>query len=184
MPITWSETKARMKDDKDRLLEATKEQGFGKPSFLFLHPSYQAVWLHRVAHFFFGRGQRVLARFFWHLNLLLTGADISPISDLGGGLVINCPLCVILVGKMGRNCTVFGHSGLGGGMGKKDVGAGPGLPVVGNEVVFSYSSSVIGPIHVGNRVLIGPKCFVLDDVPDDTVVESDPSVQKPRKPNI
>jgi serine O-acetyltransferase len=113
----------------------------------------------------------MLARLFWHLNLLLTGCDIAPLSNVGGGLVIHFPLAVALIGTVGSNCTIEGHGGIGGGTRRRhDAGAGPGLPVIGDDLLLSWGALVMGPIRVGNRVSIGHGAIVTTDLPDDTVV--------------
>lgn len=177
MSISWRETRVRLKQDRQRLLAYLEQEGTGRPLLLLLHNAYLAVWLHRLSHYLFERGLRLPARFFWHLNLLLTGADISPLSDLGGGLLLPRPLCVILVGKVGANCTIHGHGGLGGGRDTRDIGAGPGLPVVGDDVVFHVRALVLGPVRIGRGVCVGPGCLVTRDLEDGQAVE----LKAPRK---
>lgn len=160
-----------MREDRRRLREIAK----GDPrlgAFLLFSPSYQAVWLHRWSHYFFYRGNRLLARLLWHINLGLTGADISPISNVEGGFVLLYPLCVILVGKAGRNLTVYGQVGIGGGISSADIGAGPGLPVLGNDVTLEFGSLVLGPINVGDNVRLGARCVITTGIPEGSVVES------------
>jgi serine O-acetyltransferase len=85
---------------------------------------------------------------------------------------VQYPLCLVIVGKFGENCTVEGHGGIGGGRDIKDIGAGPGLPVIGNNVYLAIGSFVLGPIRVGDDVYVKPKCFITRDVPDGAEVES------------
>ena len=54
---------------------------------------------------------------------------------------------------------------------RADIGAGPGLPVIGDEVEVYPGSFVLGPIHIGDRVSIGPGCGVLKDVPAGSVLQ-------------
>lgn len=116
-------------------------------------------------------GRRMLARFFWQLNLIITGADISPISDLGGGLVIKMPEKVIIIGKVGKNCTFLGQAGLGGGRSTKDIGAGPGLPVLRDNVSIGFGATVLGPVYVGSNTFIGPRVQVYKDIPDRSAIK-------------
>lgn len=63
------------------------------------------------------------------------------------------------------------QSGCGGGSGLvTDIGAGPGLPVLGDGVVLEPGAMVMGPIRLGNRVIVGARCFVAKSLPDDAVV--------------
>jgi len=171
-PITRDRTRRRLAQDRDRLRDALSRRPEGGPLWLWLHPCYQAVWLHRWSHYHFARGNRLRARLLWHLNLLLTGADISPISDLGGGLLLLNPAGTIIVGKAGSNLTVHGRSGLGGGLGEDNIGAGPGLPVLGADVVIGFGACVLGPVLVGDRVVVEPGAIVHRNLPDDAVERS------------
>lgn len=172
--ITWKETRRRLKADRERLKEYFDAQPTGRPLVLLFNPSYQAVFLYRLSHYVHSRGHKLFGRFFWHLNLILTGGDLNPSSVIEGGLVLTCPLGVTVVGKVGRNCTFDVQSGIGGGKSGKDVGAGPGLPVVGDDVVFEAGAMAAGPILIGDRVLLTTRCTLLRDAPADSIVEPPP----------
>lgn len=177
--ITFGETVERIRADRARLRAMFEGDPVRGQAVLWFDPSYRAVVLHRWSHYFFCRGKRLLARFLWHANLRLTGADISPISDLGGGLVIVEPLACILIGKAGSNLTVRGHAGFGGGMSRDDIGAGPGLPVLGNDVELDFGCVVLGPVRVGDGTYIGPRCVVRTSVPDwSRVMSAEPKVRR------
>lgn len=169
--ITWRETRARLRADRARLEAHFDALPGGRPAFMWLQPSYQCVLLHRLSFYFHSRGNRLLARTFWQLNLFLTACDIAPVSDIGPGLVVHFPLAVGLIGTVGKNTTIEGHAGIGGGTRRHaDIGAGPGLPVIGDDVVLGWGALVMGPIRVGHRVVIGHGAVVTADVPDDAVV--------------
>ena len=53
------------------------------------------------------------ARLVWHLNLVLTGADISEPADLGRDPVIMHPPGTAIMGTAGRNLTVMACAGIG-----------------------------------------------------------------------
>jgi serine O-acetyltransferase len=130
--------------------------------------------LHRWSHWLFVHRRTIAARLVWQLNLWITGADISPMSRLGPGLVILHPFAVTITGNAGRNLFVVGWGGMGGGMSLDDVGAGPGVPVLGDDVRLDRSAMVLGPVRVGDRVRIGPGCTVVHDVADDCAVDPVP----------
>lgn len=50
-----------------------------------------------------------------------------------------------------------------------------GSPTIGNNVVLSAGSKVIGKITIGNNVMIGANTVVTKDVPDNAVVVGNPS---------
>lgn len=63
-----------------------------------------------------------------------------------------------------------GYCGIGGGRSDVDRGAGPGLPVLGDDVELGFGAVILGPILVGDRVRVGPRTILTRDVPDDTDV--------------
>ncbi|MBE7421026.1 MAG: Serine acetyltransferase [Rhodocyclaceae bacterium] len=169
-PISAAQTRERLRADRERVCALLRDSGV-KAGCLWLCPSWQAVWLHRWSHFHFANSRRLLARALWHFNLLLTGADISPMGDFGPGLLIRCPLGVVMLGKSGANLSVHGHGGMGGGISAEDIGAGPGLPVLGANVCLHFSAFVLGPVRIGDGAVLGPRCVVTRDVPAGGVME-------------
>src|SRR4029077_20112239 len=98
--------------------------------------------------------------------------DISPPAELGEGLVIMSPAGTAISGVADRNLTLMPCAGVGGEVGRwEDVGAGPGLPVLGSDVVLEPHCGVLGPIRVGHRVRLCAGVVVTRDVADDTMVE-------------
>lgn len=165
--MTLHETREHLRADWARLAEITRNprrHGWG------LTPAHVAVGLYRLTQYFSRNGHRLLARACWQLNHFLTAADLSPGADLGPGLVILHPAAVMIQGRAGRNLTVVGRGGFGGGLGTADVGAGPGFAWVGDEVTLEMGAMILGPQRIGNRVLIGPNCTVIQSLPDDAVV--------------
>jgi serine O-acetyltransferase len=157
-----------LREDHRRLLPYIAAFPENAPTHAYTHPSFLCVVLYRVSTYFFRRGHRHVARIFWHLNSALTGADISPPADLGPGLVILNPAGVSIMGKAGRNFTVMPCSGLGGELGRReDIGGGPGLSVVGDDVTLEPFSGVLGPFRIGDRVRVPSGIVVIQDLPDD-----------------
>ncbi len=179
---SWRETRALLRADYARLCEMLSDGDGRKPPLMFCHPSFLCVLLHRVSNHFQRAGHRFIARFFWHLNLLLTGADISELADLDGGLVILSPPGTAIMGRAGRNLTVMPCAGLGGETGRReDVGGGPGVPFLGDDVVLEPHCGVLGPVRVGNRVRVPAGIGLTQDVPDDACLEGPRTRLLPRR---
>jgi serine O-acetyltransferase len=173
--LSWKQTFARLLADHTRLIGLMAAREARPPATAFFHPSFICVFLYRISNHFFRAGHRHVARLFWHLNLLLTGADIGPPAELGEGLVIISPAGTAIAGAAGRNLTVMPCAGLGGEVGRwEDVGAGPGLPVLGNDVILEPHGGALGPVRIGNRVRVGAGIVVTHDIADDTLVEGPP----------
>lgn len=175
-PITWKETRQRLRADRARLLAVLAAEGQPRPWWLGAHRRWLAVWLFRWSHYFWMRGPRPLGRALWHLNLLLTGAEFDPTSEIDGGFTIASPMALTFNGRAGRNLTMMPLSGIGGELGRgADVGGGPGLPVLGDDVILEAHAGVLGPVRVGDRVRVRAGCVVTRDVPDDIIVEPAPA---------
>jgi serine O-acetyltransferase len=169
--LTWRETRSRLRADRRRLAASLGRDGGGSWVTL-IHPSFVCAFLYRLSHHLHRSGRRFLARMCWQFNTLLTGADISPPSDLGEGLLIVNPPGTAISGSAGRNLTVMPSSGMGAEVGRRqDIGAGPGLPLLGDDVVLGAHTGVLGPVRIGHRVHIKTGAVVTFDVPQDTVVE-------------
>lgn len=170
--ITWSETFARIGADRRRLRQLTEELRGSAPGPLLLHPSFVCVLLYRISNHFYRGGHRYIARFFWNLNVLLTGADISEPADIDAGLVVVSPAGTAIMGKAGRNLTVMPCAGIGGEVGRReDIGAGPGFSVIGDDVILEPHGGVLGPVKVGHRVRVPANVGLTQDVADDTILE-------------
>ncbi len=167
------QTRELMRADYERLYQLLARGQPQPPVLVWCHPSFLCTCLYRLSNHFYRSGHRYIARFWWHLNMLLTGADVSEPADLGGGLVVLSPAGAALMGKAGRNLTVMPCAGLGGELGRLlDVGGGPGVPVLGDDVILEPHCGVLGPVIVGDRVRVGAGMALCFDVPDDTYVES------------
>jgi serine O-acetyltransferase len=164
------EVRERLRRDRERLQEHYAAYGLPQPAVIALHPSYLSVWLYRWSAYNFRKGRRMLARLLWHTNLILTGADLSFISEVGAGLVILHPISTQIFGRIGENCTIWGHGGIGGGISTEDIGAGPGLPIVGNGVNFGARSFVLGPVRIGDNCVLEPGVVVTRNAPAGSVL--------------
>jgi serine O-acetyltransferase len=143
----------------------------GSAFALSLHPSFLCVFLYRISNYLTRRGLALVARAVWQLNFLITGADISPGCNFGGGLLIVSPAGTSLMGSAGKNMTVMPCSGIGGEMGSDlDVGAGPGLPLLQDDVLLEPHAGILGPVRVGNRVRVRAGVVLTKDAPDDADV--------------
>lgn len=182
-PLSIAETRARLRADHERLLAILRaSRPDDPPRSARFHPAYVCVALYRLSNHLFRAGHRRSARLLWHLNLVLTGADISEPADLGPGLVVMHPPGTAIMGTAGRNLTVMACAGIGGELGRReDVGAGPGLAVLGDDVVLEPHSGVLGPVRIGHRVRVGAGIAIARDVPDDTCVEWPQPRYLPRK---
>ncbi len=156
-----------------RVLLRKSTSFFGMLSSYFSHISV-ATAIYRLSHYFFCKRLGFLSRFFYVLNIVLFGCDISPMSEIGPGLVIYHLVGNAIHAKIGRNALLHGQNAIGGSGGESDKGWYGG-PIIGDNATFYFSSKVLAPVNIGNNVVIGAASLVLNDVPDNKVVVGIPA---------
>ena len=147
---------------------------------LLFENGYQAVVLHRMAHACKRRHIPVLGPFFARLSLFLTGVDIAPAAQIGPGLLISHGVGIVIGGyaRIGAGVTLLHAVTIGGPYPSRR----REMPTLGDEVFLGAGAMVIGDIQIGDRVFIGAGAMVTEDVPDDSVVVSEATIEiKPRR---
>ena len=165
-PVSWAATRSALRADRAHWARRI-------PGPVRLRRGYQAVWLYRMSRYAHERGWRMAAWFIWIVNGWLTGADIPPSSRIAGGLFLPHPFGTIIAGAVGRDAA-FGFQASIGGLFKppeRDVGGGPGLPRLGDDVELEPAAIILGAVLVGARARIGPRCLVMKDIDADTDLE-------------
>ncbi len=157
--------------DRARLVAHVRAQMGVDPPFLWSHPGWLAVRLYRAANRAWVLGRRKRARAIYQLGCLLTGVDIHPNASVGPGLLIAAPCGVNLSGVAGANTTFMPRSGMGIIPSVRDVGAGQGLPVLGNDVLMASAAGPLGAVRLGNGSMIGPRSFRPRDVGEGIIAE-------------
>ena len=150
----------------------------GRPSFgralqrAVTRPGALAIVLYRFSHRLWLRGWETVAEIAWRINYFLTGADIHPGAEIGGGLRIT-HTSGLVVGKgarIGSNVTLLHGVTLGGSSrGFFEEGAVDGFPDVGDGTKIAAGAKLLGPITIGRDCFIGANAVVARDLPDGTV---------------
>lgn len=135
---------------------------------ILCYPGFHAILLHRIAHFFWRKGFKLLARIISQFNRFLTGIEIHPGARIGEGLFIDHGMGVVIgeTAEIGNNVTLYQGVTLGG-TGKEK---GKRHPTIGNNVVIGAGAKVLGNICIGDNVKIGAGSVVLRDVPANCTV--------------
>ena len=140
---------------------------------LLLYPSIHATNSHSVAHFFYKRGLKVLARMVSQLARFFTGIEIHPGAKIGKGLFIDHGMGVVIgeTAEVGDNVTIY-HGATLGGTGKDK---GKRHPTIGSNVVIGAGAKILGPLYVGDNVKIGANAVVLKDIPANSTAVGIPA---------
>ncbi|MBL8301530.1 MAG: hypothetical protein JNM26_02030 [Ideonella sp.] len=168
----WAGMRALLATDYQRLLATMQSdtRSLLRRAFWFLLPHFLGIALYRLSHWAYANDWRNLARLIFMVNLYVTRMEITPQTVIGPGLLIGHATGVTLDGHIGERCTVMGMCNTGGGFGDKNLGAGAGLPRIGDDVTIGYGAMVLGGIHIGDGARIGPGAIVTSDVPAGSLV--------------
>lgn len=137
---------------------------------LLFETGYQAVVLHRIAHWFKRRRIPLLPPAIARWNQFLTGVDIAPAAEIGPGLRI-AHASGIVIGdrvRIGRDCLLM----QGVTLGAPTTARLGEMPTIGDGVTLGAGCSVIGKIVVGDDSLVGAHALVTAEVPARTRVLS------------
>jgi len=165
-----------LRGDLARLFSA-KGTHAGKPSLgraverAVTRPGPLALMLYRLSHQLWLRGSETLAETVWRVNLFLTGADIHPGAEIGGGLRLTHTSGIVIGRgvKIGQNVTILHGVTLGGSARGWFDGVFPdGFPEIGDHTEIMAGAFVLGPIKVGEHCFIGANAVLGRDLPDWT----------------
>ncbi|MEM2944451.1 MAG: serine O-acetyltransferase [Methanomassiliicoccales archaeon] len=155
------------KDDVYTVLERDPAPKSFKEALLF-SPGLHALFLYRISHRFYQKGQYLLARAINYFARILTGADIHPGAKIGKGFFIDHATGVVIgeTAEIGDNVCIFQGVTLGGVSTDK----GKRHPTIGNNVVIGANATILGNIKIGDNVKIGAGSVVVKDVPPNSTV--------------
>ncbi len=136
---------------------------------LTCYPGLHAVWLHRVAHWFWGIGLEWVGRLVSHLSRWFTGIEIHPAVVVGRRVFIDHGRGVVIgeTAKIGDDCTIYQGVTLGGTLLYRGAKRHPTL---GKRVVVSAGAKVLGGFTVGDDAKVGSNSVVLKEVPPGVTV--------------
>lgn len=134
---------------------------------------WQAVQLHRIAHWFWGQGQKDFAYFIQSRTSLITSVDIHPAAQIGKGIMIDHAHDVVI----GETCVIEDNVSMMqgvtlGGTGKE---IGDRQPKIRQGVLIGAGAKILGNIEIGRGSRIAAGSVVLHPVPPNTTVAGIPA---------
>jgi|HubBroStandDraft_2_1064218.scaffolds.fasta_scaffold104610_2 serine O-acetyltransferase len=175
--MTFREFRDLVASDIERFAEHTgMKLSFRKKVSIFFMPSIQAIFIYRLGRYLYLRGWRLIPRILFTLNIVIWGTDIPPMTRIGRGFYMPHTVGMTIFGMLGDRCTCYAQAAIGGGSGDEtDIGAGNGLPVLGDNVLVGARAMVVGSVRIGSGSLLGANAFVTFDVPENSTVVSSPA---------
>src|SRR5882724_340767 len=146
---------------------------------------FWAMLVYRFGRWRYGVKPTVIRKLFsfiykllFKLIQIIAGIELPCEADVGRNFVIDHFGGIIISGyaKFGDNCRI--RNGVVVGLRRVEEKS---APVIGNNVDIGTGAKLLGPIHIGNNVLIGANAVVMCDVPDDSIAAGVPASIRPRR---
>jgi len=135
---------------------------------ILCYPGLHALWTHRVAHFFWRKRLKLIARIISEINRFLTGVEIHPGARIGRRCFIDHGAGVVIgeTSDIGDDVLLYQGVVLGGTTSEKK----KRHPTIGNSVVMGSGSIALGDITIGENALVGSGSVVVKSVPPGATV--------------
>jgi serine O-acetyltransferase len=142
------------------------------PVILYLK-GFQAIQVHRLAHFLWSTDRRDLALFIQSRNSEVFGVDIHPACTIGKGIMLDHATGIVIgeTSVIEDDVSILQSVTLGGTGNEQ----GDRHPKIRTGVMISAGAKVLGNIEIGVGAKIGAGSVVLNDVPPHTTVVGVPA---------
>jgi serine O-acetyltransferase len=159
---------ARLRGDIDCILERDPAART-KWEVLTCYPGLHAIWIQRLAHWFWLHDLRWLGRYTSHIGRWLTGIEIHPGARIGSCVFIDHGMGVVIgeTAEVGDGCTIYQGVTLGGTSLYRGTKRHPTL---GAGVVVGAGAKILGGFTVGEGARIGSNSVVVKEVPAGATV--------------
>ncbi len=140
-----------------------------KFELFFNYPGVWALFFYRVAHLFYQKGFKLIARFISAVGQFLTNVDIHPGAKIGRRVFIDHAMGVVIgeTAEVGNDVLIYQQVTLGG----VSLSKGKRHPTIEDGVTIGAGAKVLGNIRVGKEAKIGANSVVIKDVaPESTAV--------------
>jgi serine O-acetyltransferase len=136
---------------------------------LTCYPGLHAIYIHKLARWFWTHGLRWLGRFTSHVGRWATGIEIHPGVIIGRRVFIDHGMGVVIgeTAEVGDDCTIYQGVTLGGTTLYRGAKRHPTL---GAGVVVGAGAKVLGGFTVGAGAKVGSNAVVVKEVPAGATV--------------
>jgi len=145
------------------------------------YPGLHAVYIHKLARWFWTHGLRWLGRITSHFGRWATGIEIHPGAIIGRRVFIDHGMGVVIgeTAEVGDDCTIYQGVTLGGTTLYRGAKRHPTL---GAGVVIGAGAKVLGGFTVGAGAKVGSNAVVVKEVPAGATVVGIPGRIVEEKP--
>lgn len=154
----------------------------GKPTLIKIlilsisKAGFRAIFLHRISHSLWKRKMYKLSGLTLRIMHHACHCYISHSANIGEGFLISHVGGIVIGGGtiIGTNCDIRQNVSFGGNFNKKRED-GTSKPILGNNISIGAGACILGPVNVGNNVIIGANSVVNRDVPENVIVSGIPA---------
>lgn len=135
-------------------------------------------WRYSVRPIIARKSFSLVYRLLYKFVQIITGIELPCEAVVGRNFVIDHFGGIVISGyaRFGDNCRI--RDGVVVGLRRVEEACAPSI---GNNVDIGSGAKLLGPIRIGDNVVIGANAVVLCDVPDNSVAVGVPAVVKPRR---
>lgn len=136
--------------------------------------TFFVVFNYRIANWLYKHHIKLMPEIIKFRTLRRFGCEISPYATIGGGLFLPHSLGIVIGHEciIGENCEIFQNVTIGSNRKFKD---GRFMPIIGNNVSINTGAVIVGPITIGDNVIIGANSYVDKDIPSNVVIAGSPA---------
>lgn len=144
---------------------------------VLLYPHIHALWTYRLAHWCYHRDRTFAARALSMFGRWISGIEIHPGAEIGRRFFIDHGSAVVIgeTVRIGADVMLYHQVTLGsvGWWRDKDRPSGEARhPTLEDGVIVGTNASVLGPVTIGARSIIGAHAVVLRSVPAESHVSA------------
>ncbi|MDR0455879.1 MAG: serine O-acetyltransferase [Treponema sp.] len=137
------------------------------------YPGFQAVTVHRLAHYFWKAQVPLIPRMMSELIHGSTGIDIHPGAQIGESFFIDHGTGIVIgeTAIIGKNVKLYQGVTLGALSVKKEEGGQKRHPTIEDDVtIYSHATILGGQTIIGRGSIIGGNVWITESVPPNTTV--------------
>jgi serine O-acetyltransferase len=137
------------------------------------YPGFQAVTVHRLAHFFWKAQVPLIPRMMSEMVHSTTGIDIHPGAQIGESFFIDHGTGIVIgeTAVIGKNVKFYQGVTLGALSVKKEEGNVKRHPTIEDDVTIYANATILGGATViGRGSVIGGNVWITESVPPETTV--------------
>lgn len=160
---------------KIEFLENIKQKDPAAKSYLqiiLFYPGVQAVFLHKIAHFFYVKKLTFIAYFIAYFSRFLTGIEIHPQAKIGKNLFIDHGHGVVIGQTAEIHDNVLIYHGVT--LGSRNYSQSKRHPTIKNNVILGAGVKIIGDVVIGENAKIGAGAVIYENItPNEIIIASE-----------